>query len=226
MEEHELSDILLEQMNSKNSATVKIKRLLVIVVLLILLFIVVLMIMRFINKSDEQPQNTLTQSMLEESTNIQTITPITEENDSIIENIEENISSQAAEITQISPLITEAQNETQIEEPTIAPQPPVKTEENVKTPQPPIKTETSSNQAATPKGWYIQVSSAANAPAKSFLDGVSKKGYSYRLHKTTVNSKQVTKTLIGPYSSDKEARNALVNVKSDISKDAFLYQVK
>ncbi|MDR2080769.1 MAG: SPOR domain-containing protein [Campylobacteraceae bacterium] len=216
MEEHELSDILLEQMNSKNSAVVKVKRLLVIAVLLILLFVVVLMIMRFINKSDEQPQNTLTESMLEESTNIQTIAPLTEENNSIIENIEENVSSQITEITVI-------QNETQIADPA----PTIKVEENVKQPSSQqIKSENPSSQTATPKGWYIQVNSAANAPAKSFLDGITKKGYSYRLHKTTVNSKQVTKTLIGPYSSDKDARAALIDVKSGISKDAFLYQVK
>jgi DedD protein len=226
MEEHELSDILLEQMNSKNSTIVKVKRLLVIAVLLILLFVVVLMIMRFINKSDEQPQNTLTQSILEESTNIQTIMPLAEENNSINENTEENISSQITEITQISSTATEIRNETQIAYP-ITSSPPIKTEENVKSPSSQqIKSETSLNKAATPKGWYIQVSSAANAPAKSFLNGITKKGYSYHQYKTTVNSKQVIKILIGPYSSDKDARVALLDVKSDISKDAFIYQIK
>ncbi|MDR2100498.1 MAG: SPOR domain-containing protein [Campylobacteraceae bacterium] len=215
MEEHELSDILLEQMNSKNGTAVKIKRLLVIAVLLILLFVVVLMIMRFINKSDEQPQNTLTQSMLEESTNIQAIVP-EEENSS--EEIEENISSQ---ITQI----TEVQSETQVITPPIPPQ-NVETVETVKTPQQIKPPTSSSNQVSTPTGWYIQVNSAASSPAKSFLDGISKRGYSYQLYKTTVNSKQVVKTLIGPYNSDKDARTALPDIKSDISKDAFIYRVK
>jgi DedD protein len=218
MEENELSDILLEQANSKNTMAVKAKRLIIIAILLILLFIVVLLIMKFINKSDEQPQNKLTQTMLEESANIPNTT---------VTQIEETIVSEQPEETveenNVSPQITEIeQTSQQIPEPTITEveQPP----KIVVTPPADPKQNTAQN--GVKNGWYIQVSSSINAPAKSFLNNIAKKGYSHHQYKTTINSKQVTKTLIGPYSSDKEARAALLNVKSDISKDAFVYQVK
>ncbi|MDR1614855.1 MAG: SPOR domain-containing protein [Campylobacteraceae bacterium] len=221
MDEHELSDILLEQMGSKNSTVVKIKRLLVIAILVVLLFVVVLMIMRFINASDEQPQNILTQTMLEESTNIQTteVTPpeVEDDNSSALteESATENVPSRITEITQISPNITEIPSEPVKEEP-VKKLPPKQQSETVTPPK----------STTTPRGWYIQVSSSANTPTKSFLDNIAKKGYSHHQYKTTVNSKQVIKILVGPYSSDKDARAALLNVKSDINKDAFVYQVK
>jgi DedD protein len=231
MEEHELSDILLEQKNFKNNTVIKIKRLLVITILLILLFVVVLMIMKFINKNDEQPQNKLTQTMLEESSNIQTpaVLSLTEENNSLLQSeisTMENTSSQTTTITEISSSITEIPNET-----SIMPTPQeIKPIEIVKQPvqSQQIKSVASSNAAQNnvKNGWYIQVSSSTNAPVKSFLDNIAKKGYSHHQYKTTVNSKQVIKVLVGPYNSDKEARTALLDVKSDISKDAFVYQVK
>ncbi|MDR1975882.1 MAG: SPOR domain-containing protein [Campylobacteraceae bacterium] len=218
MEEHELSDILLEQVGSKNAAVVKLKRVLVIVILLILLFVVVLLIMKVINKSDEQPQNKLTQTMLEESANIQSYQAQEED------IIEENVSS---EITQISPEITEVPPEIIVEEPkqpqAVTTPPAVVTPPVVVIPEP---KQPQTQNSGIKNGWYIQVSSSANAPAKSFLDGISKKGYAYQQYKTTVNARQMTKILVGPYSSERDARVALPNVKSDISKDAFIYQVK
>ncbi|MDR0666728.1 MAG: SPOR domain-containing protein [Campylobacteraceae bacterium] len=220
MEEHELSDILLEQRNSKNSTVVKIKRLLVIAILLILLFVVVLLIMKFINKSDEQPQNRLTQTMLEESANIPNTTithieesPVLEQTEEIAEeNITEEDSIIPTQITVIDEPQISKPPITEIEQPNITPVTPPKQNTTVKN--------------DVKNGWYIQVSSSSNAPAKSFLDNIAKKGYQHHQYKTTVNSKQVIKVLVGPYASDKAARIALLDVKSDISKDAFVYQVK
>jgi DedD protein len=175
--------------------------------------------MKFINKSDEQPQNILTQTMLDESANIPTnVTTITEEIDVLDQQTiidEGNASSyQVTQIDETTQQITEQTTTQPIEE---VKQPPVVTQ--------PIKPTTTA-QSGVKNGWYIQVSSSANTPAKSFLDGIAKKGYSYHQYKTTVNAKQVIKVLVGPYNSDKDARTALINVKSDINKDAFVYQVK
>ncbi|MDR1007825.1 MAG: SPOR domain-containing protein [Campylobacteraceae bacterium] len=217
MEEHELSDILLEQTSSKNAIVVKAKRLIIIAILLILLFIVVVLIMKFINKSDEQPQNKLTQTMLEESANIPnaTITQTHIEEISTLEQStitnEDNISSQITEIEQTQQQVSELPTIVEVKQP---PATPI------------IEPKPNTLQSDVKNGWYIQVSSSANAPAKSFLDSIAKKGYSCHQYKTIVNSKQVIKILVGPYNSDKDARAALLDVKSDISKDAFIYQVK
>ncbi|MDR0762128.1 MAG: SPOR domain-containing protein [Campylobacteraceae bacterium] len=212
MEEHELSDILLEQVSSKNSTVVKVKRLIIIAVLLILLFIVVLLIMKFINKSDEQPQNKLTQTMLEESANIP--------NTAIVPLIEETGQPKIIEDSNVSPQIIEIDEpEQQTSKPPI-----IEIEQPQATPIVPPKQNIV--QGSVKSGWYIQVSSASKTPAKSFLDNIAKKGYSHSQYKTTVNARQVTKVLIGPYASDKAARDALSDIKSNINKDAFVYQVK
>lgn len=76
------------------------------------------------------------------------------------------------------------------------------------------------------KAFYIQVGSFSKyAPNKKFLDSILTKGYKYKYHKLTKNSKTLTKVLVGPFYSEKEARAALIVIRSDIEAGAFLTKI-
>ncbi|QWU79774.1 SPOR domain-containing protein [Campylobacter novaezeelandiae] len=75
-------------------------------------------------------------------------------------------------------------------------------------------------------GIYVQIFSVSNVDKKSKeLMAVKQKGYNYKLYKTTVNGKEITKVLIGPFSKDTIA-NELAKIRKDIGKDAFSFTLK
>jgi len=72
---------------------------------------------------------------------------------------------------------------------------------------------------------YIQVSSFSKyAPSEKFLKSITDRGYSYIYHKTARGKKSLTKVLIGPFYSKKEARNTCTDVKNNIETGAFLVE--
>ncbi|NOQ31690.1 MAG: SPOR domain-containing protein [Helicobacteraceae bacterium] len=74
--------------------------------------------------------------------------------------------------------------------------------------------------------YYVQVGSFTKyEPDARFLGKITTAGYKFMYHKATVNGKIVNKVLIGPYSSEKEARKALLGVKKKIIPGAFLTKV-
>jgi len=74
--------------------------------------------------------------------------------------------------------------------------------------------------------YYIQVGSFSKyAPNKKFLDSIHQNGYKHKYHKVTTNSKTITKVLVGPFSSEAEARKALRTVRSNIEAGAFLTKI-
>lgn len=76
-------------------------------------------------------------------------------------------------------------------------------------------------------GTYIQVlASTKMNPDKKFVAKVKAKGYPYRLYKTEVKGTPYLKVLVGPYNSQKEARETLVKVKKELNPDAFIFHVK
>ena len=56
------------------------------------------------------------------------------------------------------------------------------------------------------------------APNKKFLDSITTKGYKYKFYKV----KTLNKVLVGPFKTEKEARNALRVIRKDIEAGAFL----
>ncbi|HED8570208.1 TPA: SPOR domain-containing protein [Campylobacter upsaliensis] len=75
-------------------------------------------------------------------------------------------------------------------------------------------------------GMYVQIFSVSNLDQKSKeLANVKAKGYDYKLFKTTVNGKEITKVLIGPFEKDKIA-NELAKIRQEIAKDAFSFTLK
>ncbi|MFT7004874.1 MAG: DedD protein [Sulfurimonas sp.] len=85
-----------------------------------------------------------------------------------------------------------------------------------------VKKETS-KEASTSKEYFIQVGSFSRyAPNKKFLDSILKQGYRYKFHKVTNNAKTLNKVLVGPFYTEKEARDALRIIRSNIEAGAFL----
>lgn len=65
--------------------------------------------------------------------------------------------------------------------------------------------------------------SVSNLDQKSKeLASVKQKGYDYKLYKTTVGGKEITKVLIGPFEKADIAAE-LAKIRKDIAKDAFSF---
>ncbi|HDZ4940436.1 TPA: SPOR domain-containing protein [Campylobacter jejuni] len=75
-------------------------------------------------------------------------------------------------------------------------------------------------------GIYVQIFSVSNLDQKSKeLASVKQKGYDYKLYKTTVSGKEITKVLIGPFEKANIAAE-LAKIRKDIAKDAFSFTLK
>ncbi|EAL5665461.1 SPOR domain-containing protein [Campylobacter jejuni] len=75
-------------------------------------------------------------------------------------------------------------------------------------------------------GIYVQIFSVSNLDQKSKeLASVKQKGYDYKLYKTTVGGKEITKVLIGPFEKADIAAE-LAKIRKDIAKDAFSFILK
>ncbi|HEC1756627.1 TPA: SPOR domain-containing protein [Campylobacter lari] len=85
---------------------------------------------------------------------------------------------------------------------------------------------TPSIQTQLPAGAYIQVFSLNSLDPKSKeLNILKENGYDYKIYKTTVNGKELTKVLVGPYK-ESELKAELEKVRSKIAKGAFTFRVK
>ncbi|WP_273404048.1 SPOR domain-containing protein [Campylobacter avium] len=82
------------------------------------------------------------------------------------------------------------------------------------------------NDAKIEAGSYIQVFSVAKFDPKSReLSLLQKNGYQHKLYKATVNGKELTRVLVGPFSKD-ELNDELKKIRENVQKDAFIFQVK
>jgi DedD protein len=92
-----------------------------------------------------------------------------------------------------------------------------------------IKTEPSyTPQVSTTKsGFYIQVGAFYSLqPSAKLLNNIKSEGFNYDIYKTKVNSKNITKVIIGPYATKTEAKNSLSAVRGKINKSAYILKVK
>ena len=73
---------------------------------------------------------------------------------------------------------------------------------------------------------FIQVGSFSKyAPNKTFLKSITDKGYNYEFHEVTVNGQTISKVLVGPFSNDSEARDALSVIRKNIEAGAFITKI-
>jgi len=78
----------------------------------------------------------------------------------------------------------------------------------------------SKKNSTTATGYFIQVGSFSQTPSARFLTVIKNSGFSYQI--TAIPNSSTKKLLIGPYSSREEANTALVRVKDRINKSAFV----
>lgn len=77
------------------------------------------------------------------------------------------------------------------------------------------------------KGFYIQVgANVKSEPDKKFLNKITDAGYGYRLQHTTKDGNEIVRTLVGPYATRNDAKEALNGVQQNITAGAFILEVK
>ncbi len=74
--------------------------------------------------------------------------------------------------------------------------------------------------------FYVQVGSFSEKPHDALLHKITRAGYHYKLIEFSVNGKQISKLLIGPYRNRSDAVTLLENVKEQIQKDAFIAEIR
>ncbi len=225
-ERNELGDIILNKNNKGGSK----KIILAVATLGIILIIVVLLMNSLSDESQENlPQSALPPKPQKELSKAQE--PKEEPLFEDVEVIDEGGESENEKLDKIAKKLKE---NTPVKEPVVEqieaqkvvveqPKPKVsKKVQHVKPKPKPAPKQT--HQKAAPSGrYYVQVGSFTRyEPNKKFLASIKNNGYDYRYHKTSVNGRTITKVLVGPFRTEKEARNALRNIRKRIVKDAFL----
>ena len=75
-------------------------------------------------------------------------------------------------------------------------------------------------------GSYIQVVAVKNFNENAAeIKKLKSHGYSYKLHKVTVNGMEMTKVVVGPYSQE-GIKSELAKIKSNVASGAFIVNIK
>ncbi len=210
-EKNELNDIILNKGSGANDN----KKIVLAVATLGVILIVVVMLMNTLtsNGTDNLPQAVLPpepQANVEQQVQDE---PLFEKVEVVQE--ENAQSSNLDKITQ--KLKEESLSEEIIETPMEAP---------VAEKETPKKQEVPKAQTASTGSYYIQVGSFSKyEPNKKFLKSITDKGFKYKYHKVTQNSRTLNKVLIGPFATDKEARDKLRTIRSSIEAGAFVTKI-
>lgn len=232
-EKNELNDIILNR-NSGNSG---MKKLMLAVASLAILLIIVVVIMSSLNSGGtanlpqpiEPPQSSQAQSPIEEDPLFEPMAiDQTANEEESLDNVARKIKEQSQNSETGSEYIAGPDEMIEEETEVVVPskyEAPVKAEVKKVTPVKPAEKKATAKPAV--KGtYYIQVGSFGRyTPDAKFLEKITNNGFSYKIHKVTVNGKEITKVLVGPYSTDKAARKDLPSVRSKIEPGAFLSRI-
>jgi DedD protein len=91
----------------------------------------------------------------------------------------------------------------------------------------PMQTHRSANAVPAAGDIYVQVGSFSRyKPNQKFLDGITRAGYDYTLHRVTASGKIVNKVLVGPFSDRNDARAHLSDIRRKIEAGAYIYTIK
>ncbi|MFA5455462.1 MAG: SPOR domain-containing protein [Sulfurimonas sp.] len=236
-EKSELNDIIL----NKNSSSLGNKKIVLAVATLGIILILVVMLMNSLASSgnDNLPQVILPPEPQKEAKAV-TDEPLFEDVNVVQETTQDNVSlDQIAQKLKEESVKETSKVQAQSSTAAAVAEEPKKTEtkktETVKTTA--QKTPTAKvaakeplsepkTAAASPSGHYIQVGSFSKIePNKKFLDSITNLGYKYKFHPVTINSKVISKVLVGPFDSEAEARKALKNVRASVEAGAFLTKI-
>jgi DedD protein len=232
-EKNELNDIILNKNNSGNSN----KKIVLAVATLGIILIIVVMLMNSItsNGTDNLPQAVLPPEPTAQTSSETAQEPLFEEVPVVQENAQGNdnldgIAQKLKQESQKESAAPEAQTQAQESEP-IATQKVQKTEpvkaSNISKKEPTPAPQVAKVKTSTGGGsHYVQVGSfSKNAPSKAFLKSITDKGYKYEFREVKVNSQAINKVLVGPFSNENEAREALNIIRKSVESGAFITKI-
>jgi len=102
--------------------------------------------------------------------------------------------------------------------PVVKPKPIVQSKPKREIVVPPVAETNFTKKTATKvKGYYIQIGAFTKKPSDNLLRSISKKGYTYTIHKINIKGRIYNKVLIGSYSSKSAATKVIGKVKKDFN---------
>ena len=222
-EKNELGDIILNKGNKEGGS----KKIILAAATLGIILIVVVLLMNTLSSDNQNnlPQNALPPKPVKENAqaDVQKEEPLFED----VEVIDEKGDSEDQKLEKIA---KELKEQSTTEEPEVEEVTSSKTEVKPQ-PKPAVKksapVKSAPKKSAARGHYYVQVGSFSKyKPNKKFLSSIKKEGYSYTFHKATVHGRHVTKVLVGPFGSEREARSALSKIRKRIEKGAFLTKIQ
>jgi DedD protein len=230
-ETNELNDIIL----NKNSSGNNNKKIVLAVATLGIILIIVVMLMNSLTSSgtDNLPQAILPPEPTEQVSNANVKEPLFEEvpvvneNETASENLD-NVAQKIKQESQAAASTPESVESAPVDEPEEAPVQVEKAE--------PAKAQVTSKKISAPTSppaktsatgsHYIQVGSFSKYPPnKTFLKSITNKGYDYRFYEVKVNGQTISKVLVGPFSNDAQARDALSVIRKSVESGAFITKI-
>lgn len=220
-DKRELNDILIGGDDGKSSQSKKVIFLITGIVVLIIAIIAIIISMLNSNTKPEtivlnQGKENVDITIPQDSNTLNNI-PINESEEDKFEKIVEEIKSQyqqnnttAEKPQEIIPKAT-----IPVKKPERKPPTTLQQTKQQKIPQQVRVINRSNNGDIATSGYYLQVGAFSKAPNKDFIDKVNI--YSYRIQEILINSKVITRYLIGPYKSKAEAQKDFANVSRDIA---------
>lgn len=219
---NELNDIIL----NKGASVSSNKKIIFAVATLGVILIIVVMLMNSLssNSNENLPQVVLPPQPQTNTINEVTDEPLFEEIEVVEEpdTTESNLDAIAQKLKQES---FEESKKT-----TVVQAKPKKVEAPKATPKPVVRR--ASPKKETPKKsvskgeYYIQVGSFSKyQPNKKFLKSITQLGFNYKYHKVVRNSTSLNKVLVGPFKTDKEAKQARRVLRAKVEPGAFLVKI-
>jgi len=211
-EKNELNDIILNKGSSANNN----KKIVLAVATLGVILIIVVMLMNSLTSSGT---DNLPQAVLPPEPKAQTAPDIVDE--PLFEEVEV-VEEQNNESDNLDKIAQKLKQESIEEVQAVKEQVLIRKPE----PKPVQKKKTVVKKSITQGSYYVQVGSFSKyTPNKKFLKSITDKGFSYKYHKVTRNSKTLNKVLVGPFNKEKEARSALRVIRKSIEPGAFLTKI-
>lgn len=229
----ELNNIILNKSDSSFSG---FKKALLAVASFAVLLIIVVVVMGSLN---DNPNNKLSTTILppEPETKSELFKSVIVDQESSDEE-QKRLESIANEIKQqaLPPVVDPKENTPIVDSDIVVIDDPYTEPVKVKKPKPvkvkkvikkePIKKVTKKASTLKKGSWYVQVGSFAKLqPHKRLIAKIKRLGFSYKQHKSNVNGVNLTKLLIGPYTTHKNAQKVRPKIRAEIEPAAFIFQV-
>ena len=74
--------------------------------------------------------------------------------------------------------------------------------------------------------YYVQVGSFIGKPKSALIDQITRSGFTYKVIRFSKDKKEISKLLIGPYTTRNATLPVLNKVKQKIQKDAFIAEIR